>query len=275
VIRVDSPGGTLTGSEAIRRAILRHKAKGIPIAVSMANYAASGGYWVATPGDRIFAEPETVTGSIGVYAFVPSFENTLRKYGVDADGVRTTPLSGQPDFLGGFTPEVNAVLQGGVEHNYEVFLKLVADARGKSRNAIDRIAQGQVWDGGTGRQIGLVDQFGDLDDAIAWAAKEAKLEDGKWHAQKIGSKRDPYASLIQRMLGSDAEAENAAAPRDLVGMMTVRQQDLFGRVAGDVERLFTARGVQAYCLECMPFAPAPRGANGVGPLTVLGQLLRD
>lgn len=272
VVRVDSPGGTLTGSEAIRRAIMRHKAKGIPIAVSMANYAASGGYWVATPGDRIFAEPETVTGSIGVYAFVPSFEGTLKKFGVDADGVRTTPLSGQPDFLGGFSPEVNAVLQGGVEHDYEVFLKLVADARGKSRDEIDRVAQGQVWDGGTGRQIGLVDQFGDLDDAIAWAAGQAKLEEGKWHAKFFGTKRDPYASLIQRLLGTDTEAENAAAPRDIVGMMTLRQQDLFGRVAADVERLFTTRGVQAYCLECMPFAPADRSSKGPGPLTVLGRL---
>src|SRR5690606_4295174 len=90
VVRVDSPGGTVTGSEAIRRAILRHKANGIPVVVSMGNVAASGGYWVSTPGDRIFAEPETVTGSIGIFGVVPTFENLLAEWGVTTDGVKTT-----------------------------------------------------------------------------------------------------------------------------------------------------------------------------------------
>lgn len=115
VVRVDSPGGTVTGSEAIRRAILRHKAAGIPVVVSMGNVAASGGYWVSTPADRIFAEPETITGSIGIYGVLPTFEDTLAEWGVTTDGVRTTGLSGQPDLLAGLTPETEAILQATVE----------------------------------------------------------------------------------------------------------------------------------------------------------------
>ncbi|HEX9805263.1 MAG TPA: signal peptide peptidase SppA, partial [Alteraurantiacibacter sp.] len=160
VVRVDSPGGTVTGAEEIRRAILRHKAKGIPIAVSMANVAASGGYWVSTPADRIFAEPETITGSIGIYTVIPTFEGTLASFGVTTDGVRTTPLSGQPDLAAGFTPETEAVLQATVEDGYRRFLSLVSESRKKTPAQIDEIAQGRVWDGGAARQIGLVDQFG-------------------------------------------------------------------------------------------------------------------
>src|SRR5690606_3664018 len=124
VVRVDSPGGTVTGSEAIRRAILRHKTKGIPIVVSMGNMAASGGYWVATPADRIFAEPETLTRSLGIYGVLPTFECLLTDIGVTSDGVKSTPLSGQPDLLGGLTPEAAAVLQATVDSGYERFLGL-------------------------------------------------------------------------------------------------------------------------------------------------------
>src|SRR3569833_54984 len=179
VVRGDSPGGTVTGAETIRRASLRHKATGIPIAVSMGNLAASGGYWVSTTGARIFAEPETLTGSIGIFGVVPSFEKTLAKFGVDSDGIQTTPLSGQPDVLGGFTPQVDALLQKTIEHGYDLFVTLVAQSRHKSVQQIDAIAQGHVWDGGTAHQIGLVDQFGNLDDALEWAAHKAGLKDGQ------------------------------------------------------------------------------------------------
>src|SRR5690606_5917855 len=146
VVRVDSPGGTVTGSEAIRRAILRHKASGIPVVVSMGNVAASGGYWVATPAERIFAEPETITGSIGIFGVVPTFENLLAEWGVTTDGVKTTPLSGQPDVFGGFNAETEAVLQATVESGYERFLALVAQSRQISRDRADELGQGRVWD---------------------------------------------------------------------------------------------------------------------------------
>ena len=154
VVRVDSPGGSVLASEEIRRAILRHKAAGIPVAVSMANVAASGGYWVATPADRIFAEPETITGSIGIFAVLPTFEQLANEYGVASDGVTTTPLTGQPDFIGGFNAEVDQILQAGIEKGYRDFIVRVAKSRGISIERADQIGQGRVWDGGTARQIG-------------------------------------------------------------------------------------------------------------------------
>ena len=114
VVRVDSPGGSVLASEEIRDAVMRHKARDIPVAVSMANVAASGGYWVSTPADRIFAEPETITGSIGIFAVIPTFEDAAASIGVNSDGVATGPLSGQPDLIGGFTPEVDRILQASI-----------------------------------------------------------------------------------------------------------------------------------------------------------------
>ena len=145
VVRVDLPGGSVLASELIRDAVLRHKARDIPIAVSMANVAASGGYWVSTPADRIFAEPETITGSIGIFAVIPTFEETAAMAGVTSDGVRTTPLSGQPDLIGGFTPETDAMLQAFIEDGYEDFLTRVGEARGLTREQADAVGQGRVW----------------------------------------------------------------------------------------------------------------------------------
>lgn len=272
VVRVDSPGGSILASEEVRRAILRHKAKGIPIAVSMANLAASGGYWVSTPADRIFAQPETITGSIGVFGVLPSFEGAAAKLGINADGYRTTALSGQPDLVAGFSPEVDAILQASVESNYAKFLGIVAKSRGKSAQEIDTIAQGRVWDGGSARQLGLVDQFGGLDDALAWAAKQAKLEDGKWHARFLGSKVSNYDSLIRRLVASDALEAHAA--QDLFGQIAGQQAQMGHMLAQDVERLMGARGVQVYCLECPRVGHATQRANPTGLMALLTTLAR-
>lgn len=268
VVRVDSPGGTITGSEAIRRAILRHKRKGIPIVVSMGNYAASGGYWVSTPADRIFAEPETLTGSIGVYGMVPTFERALANWGVGTDGVTTTALSGQPDLLAGFTPEIDSVLQQTVEHEYGLFLSLVAKSRRMTPQQVDRIAQGRVWDGGTARQLGLVDQFGDLDAAIEWAAQKAGLKKDGWHVAYLGAGSDPYASLIQRMLGGESRTARVRSG-DLFAVMAGREEDRMARATQDVARLLGTRGAQAYCLECAALPagkPAKPGLEGLSGL---------
>ena len=176
-------------------------ARHIPVVVSMANLAASGGYWVSTPASRIFAEPATITGSIGVFAVVPSFERALGEWGVSTDGVKTTPLSGQPDVVGGIAPEVSAILQSNVEHTYSKFLGLVGQARGKTSQEVDAMAQGRVWDGGTAQQKGLTDQFGGLDEALAYAAGAAKLAEGEWHPLFLGADADPYASLFERLTG--------------------------------------------------------------------------
>ncbi len=262
VVRVDSPGGSVLASEEIRRAILRHKAKGIPIAVSMGNLAASGGYWVSTPAQRIFAEPDTITGSIGIFAVVPTFERAAAKWGIGTDGVQTTPLSGQPDLIGGFAPEVDALLQGYVEDGYGDFLGRVAQSRKLTRERVDAIGQGRVWDGGTARQIGLVDQFGGLPDAVEWVAAQAKLDDGEWHVEYLGEDRGTADTLLRRLLIGDDARE--AGSTDLFGVLAQRQRSLLTQIAADAERVTRVNGMQAYCLECagtVRAAPS-RGLDG-------------
>lgn len=271
VLRVDSPGGSVLASERIRLALERFKSGGRPVVVSMANVAASGGYWVSTPASKIFAQPGTITGSIGIFAIIPSFEGTLASYGINGDGVRTTPLSGQPDLLTGLTPETEAMLQANIEHGYARFTGLVAKSRGMTPQQIDSMAQGRVWDGGTARQLGLVDQFGGLDDALAFAASSAKLE--SWHAVYYGTRADPLGSLLERFGAGDEGREEAAPARDFAGIMAARQNLLLGRVSQDLGRLLGTQGAQAYCLECpVPVAakaPTGRELGGFARLLAL------
>lgn len=250
VVRVDSPGGSIMASEQIRKAIARYKAKNIPVVVSMANLAASGGYWVSTPAARIFADPGTITGSIGVFAIIPTFERALGDIGVTGDGVKTTPLSGQPDLAGGLSPEISAMLQANVEHSYGKFLGLVAGARSKTSEQIDAIGQGRVWDGTTAKGNGLVDQLGGLDDALAYAAGAAKLKSGAWHPVYLGESEDRFAALVEGLRGTDNDSAPPRSGRDWAAMIADRQLAVLGRVAGDARRMAGARGVQVYCLEC-------------------------
>jgi protease-4 len=263
VVRVDSPGGSVTASEEIRRAIQRHRDRKIPVAVSFGNVAASGGYWVSMTSDRIFAQPGTITGSIGVFAVVPTFEGTAAKLGVNADGFRTTPLSGQPDFIAGFSPEMDAVMQTSISGTYRDFLALVSKARKLPIEQVDGIAGGRVWDGGTARQLGLVDEFGGLADALAWAAAKAGVKEGEWHPVYLGEKTESYDSLI-RQLVTDSSARTAASPGgDIFALAARRNGDLSARLIRDAERLLGGSGVQAYCLECPVTAGAPpRAAAG-------------
>jgi protease-4 len=247
VVRVDSPGGSVMASEVIREAILRHKANDIPIVVSMANVAASGGYWVSTPADRIFAEPETITGSIGIFAVIPTFEEAAASVGVTSDGVRTTPLSGQPDPIAGFTPEVDAILQSVIENGYEDFLARVSEARGLTRAQADRLGQGRVWDGGTARQLDLVDEYGGLPEALAWAAAQADLADDEWHARYLGSEDSTYDTLLRQLFVDDGDT---AQGRDMVALIAGDRRHALERVETELGGLLSRNGAQAYCLEC-------------------------
>lgn len=274
VVRVDSPGGSVPASERIRAAIARMKARKVPVVVSMGSLAASGGYWVSTPADRIFAEPSTITGSIGVFAVIPSFEDALAKLGVTTDGVRTTALSGQPDVIGGLNPQISAVTQAEVEAIYARFLGLVGKSRGKSAQDVDRIAQGRVWDGGTARQIGLVDQFGGVEEALAYAAQKAGAQ--SWHPVWLGSSDDPFQSVLEQLAGTNADqSESHVGARDIAGLVARQQLRLADRLVADLGRLTGGAGAQAYCLECAGFTPmrASPAQDRSGLLALLARLV--
>jgi protease-4 len=259
VLRVDSPGGSALASERIRQAVLAAKAKGLPVVVSMGNLAASGGYWVAMAGDKIYAEPSTITGSIGVFGILPSFEGAMGKLGVGADGVKTTPLSGEPDVLRGPSPEVERLMQMGVENIYRRFLALVSQARKLPVARVDEIAQGRVWDGGTARQLGLVDAFGGLDDAIAEAARLAKIDpddaDAVWLEKAPG-----FGDTLLQALADD----EAGAARDSFSRIAAQRRSLALHALADAERLLSGAAIQARCLECPVSAAPPRAAARTG-----------
>ncbi len=258
VVRVDSPGGSAFASEQIRRAIEVYRGRKIPVVISMGNVAASGGYWVATAGDTIFAEPSTITGSIGIFAVLPSFERALADYGVKADGVATTDLSGQPDVFGGFNSTVDTFIQGTIEHDYRRFLGLVGKARGMTLAQVDQIAQGRVWDGGTARQIKLIDRFGSIDDAIAEAAKRAKLKDDGYSVRYLQTEPDAFEQFVSGMFGPTEDSQQA---HGLVAQLAWQQQAALGQVIGDLNVLGGTQGVQAWCLECSGALPPRTSAR--------------
>jgi protease-4 len=253
VLRVDSPGGSVTASERIRQAVLEAKGRGLPVVVSMGSVAASGGYWIATPADKIFAEPETITGSIGVFGILPSFEGTLQKLGVGADGIRTTPLTGEPDLLRGPSPVADRLIQLSVENMYRRFIALVSTARKMAPAKVHQIAQGRVWDGGTARQLGLVDSFGSLDAAVAEAARRAGLEaDG---ANVVYLEKQP--GFLDEMLRGMAETDQTAmASADIFGRIAGRPQLMLMRGLNDARKILSGPAIQARCLEC-PAAALP------------------
>ena len=252
VVRVDSPGGSVTASERIRQALVQAKANKIPVVVSMGNVAASGGYWIATPADFIFAEPSTITGSIGVFGVLPSFQGALEKLGIGADGVKTTPLSGEPDLLRGPSPAANQLIQTGVESMYVRFLNIVAASRRKTPQQVDQIAQGRVWDGGTARQLGLVDGFGGMEEAVAKAAQLARLGDerGVRYLDPARSYRDD----LLEMFASD-ESSDAPQARDPFAVLARRPQQQLAAAVGEVRAILAGPSIQARCLECPPVAP--------------------
>lgn len=261
VLRVDSPGGSVTASEQIRLALVEAKKRKLPIVVSMANLAASGGYWISTPADRIFAKPETITGSIGIFGVLPSGREALAKWGITTDGVRTTPLSGEPDLLGGISPEFDRIGQATIEKGYRDFLTRVAQSRKMTVEQVDRIGQGRVWAGGTARQLGLVDRLGDLDDALAEAARLAKLGKDEWHPLFI----EPETSFASTIFGGMMpEPEHAQIPGDLFGRAAFEQQMTFNRIAADLQMLAGVRGAQVRCLECGAVAGMPVRAGSAG-----------
>lgn len=262
VLRIDSPGGSVLASEEIRQAVMAvRKERGIPVVASMGDVAASGGYWVATAADRIVAQPATITGSIGVFGILPSFEGALEKLGITTDGVRTTPLSGQPDVVGGVSPEFNQLAQMSVEDMYRRFLLLVSQARCMPVTRVNEIAQGRVWDGGTARRIGLVDQTGGLEDAVRIAATLAKLDPATARPLAV----EPEPDALTRFADMMASEPSGRLPADLIGRQGWRQQMLLARAIADARGLAQGAGIRADCLECRGWrsegAALPRDGN--------------
>jgi protease IV len=270
VLRVDSPGGSALASERIRQAVLAAKAKGLPVVVSMGSLAASGGYWVATAGDKIYAEPSTITGSIGVFGILPSFEGSLTKLGLGADGVKTTPLSGEPDFLRGPSPEADRLLQMGVDGTYRRFLALVSAARKMPVADVDKIAQGRIWDGGTARQLRLVDAFGGLDDAVREAARLAKLDGDDADPVWLEQQPDFGDRLLMALAGDGGEEETAP---DAFSRLAAKPRLAVLAAVDEAERLVSGAAIQARCLECAGQAAATRRLPRGGIAAWLARLL--
>lgn len=268
VVRVDSPGGSTTASERIRRALVAVRERGIPVVISFGSVAASGGYWIATAGDHIMAEPSTITGSIGVFGILPSFEGTLAKLGLNADGVQTTPLTGEPDLLRGPSPIADRLIQMGVENIYGRFIRLVAEARDMPARRVNEIAQGRVWAGGTARQLGLVDQFGSLDAAVAEAARRAGIDPAQ--AAPVYLEAEP--DLFAQMIASAARQDRARAARDPFAKLARRPEQVLQRLAGDMQAMVSGPAIQAWCLECP--APAPVRAAAAEPRPAFLDMLR-
>jgi protease-4 len=175
VLRVDSPGGSVFASEQIYREVRAAQAQGKPVVVSMGDLAASGGYYIAASADEIWAHPSTITGSIGIFGAIPTFQNTLKKVGVSVDGVGTTHLSGQLRVDRPLGDDAKVLIQTLIEAGYEQFLGHVSEGRKKTRDEVHAIAQGRVWIGTDAKNNGLVDHLGLFDQAVASAAKRADL----------------------------------------------------------------------------------------------------
>jgi protease-4 len=257
VVRVDSPGGSVTAADRIRNAIMAAKAQGLPIVVSMGSVAASGGYWVSTPADRIYAEPSTITGSIGVFGIIPTFQGTLAKLGLSADGVKTTPLSGEPDVLKGTSPQFDRLIQLGIEDVYRRFVGIVAQARRMTPGRVDQIAQGRVWAGDSAKQIGLIDGFGSLDTAIAEAARLAKLDPARVHPIFIEQEPNPLEKWLRDAARSQ-ESDDAGA-HDAFTFVAQRPRRLLVQALGDAQSLLDGPAMQVRCLECGGLAPGGKG----------------
>ena len=252
VVRIDSPGGSVLASEQIRRAILDAKAQGLPVVVSMGSVAASGGYWVSTAADHVIAEPSTITGSIGVFGIIPSFQGTLQKLGIGADGVKTTALSGEPDVLRGPSPEASRLIQMSVENIYHRFVGIVSSARKLPAERVDSIGQGRVWDGGSARQLGLVDRFGSIDDAIAEAARRAKLHGGD--AKPVYLDKEPgFLEALAESWASGGDDEQDA--RDAFSRVAAEPRQMLLSAIADAGRMLAGPAIQARCVECGPASP--------------------
>lgn len=246
VLRVNSPGGSVNASEVIRAELAAAKAAGKPVVVSMGGMAASGGYWISTPANYIVASPSTLTGSIGIFGVINTVENSLSSIGVHSDGVSTSPLA-EISMTKALSPEVQQMMQLSIEYGYKRFITLVAEARKRTPEQIDQIAQGHVWTGEDAKANGLVDSLGDFDDAVAKAADLAKLK--QWHLDYYQDEPTVLDMVMDSMTGSVRamlpEAIQAILPAPLVSAANTVKAE------GDKLAAFNdPQNRYAFCLTC-------------------------
>jgi protease-4 len=248
VLRIDSGGGSAFASDIIRDAISATQKKGIPVVVSMGSYAASGGYWIAADADRVLALSTTLTGSIGVFGIIPTVENSLAALGVYSDGVGTTDIAGMMQLDRPMTQQSKMIFQAGVDNVYTRFISLVADGRSSTPAAVHEIAQGRVWTGEKALELGLVDQLGDLNDAIVVAAELANLEE-----YEVDYRRKPltvYEQLLMEMNTNISASLSGLGISSLLPV-TIRQQAM--KILEPLRVLDTLndpRGIYLYCGNC-------------------------
>lgn len=209
VLRIDSPGGSAFAAEQIRVAVEGVRAAGKPVVASMSSVAASGGYWIATGADEVWAYPMTLTGSIGVFGLFPDISEPLDALGIDVDGVRTAPLAGALDPRRPLSDDARDALQLSVEHTYTQFIQRVSKARKISISEADALGQGRVWTGAEAKARGLVDQLGGLDQAVAAAARLANVSD--YHRVEASEPLPLRLQLLKEFL-PDARASSGVAP---------------------------------------------------------------
>ena len=241
VLRVNSPGGSVDASEAIRSELEALRRYQIPIVISMGGMAASGGYWISTASDYIVASPNTITGSIGIFGIVPTFENSLSHIGVYNDGVSTSPLTNN-SLTQNLPDELNQFIQMNIDNGYSTFISLVAHARNMTSEQVDHIAQGQVWLGSEASKNGLVDKLGDFDDAIDMAATLADIPNYKidWQKPEGSWFNALYSDMIAMMPKSAAEVFFEQIPE----IKQIKQQVSLWDKFQDAQNRYI------YCLNC-------------------------
>lgn len=226
VLRVNSPGGEVFASEQIRRAVAALKADGKPVVVSMGDVAASGGYWISMNADRVYADPSTITGSIGIFGLFPSIDRTLDRVGVHTDGVATAPFAGAFDITRPLDPAMADTIQAVIDKGYRDFTGRVAKARGRSLAQIEAVAQGRVWSGAQAKERGLVDAFGGLREAVADAAARAKLgKPNAWQTRWIEAGGKALPQWLDTMLESRVGANLLADTGPLASLLVARTRE--------------------------------------------------
>lgn len=250
VIRIDSGGGSAFASEIIRSEVIALRAKKIPIYISMGTVAASGGYWIATAGDKIWAQPTTITGSIGVFGAFPTLEKSLQKIGINTDGVGTTELAGTMRLDRALSEKAGKVVQQGVDNIYQRFITLVANARQQDKKSIDEIAQGHVWTGIKAKEIGLVDELGTLKDVIAAIAQEAKLDN--YQVEFVQRPLSPKEAFLRSLTEGQA---GALAPTSLIN--SIASLSVLNDISPalkplrDLKNMNDPQGIYVQCLDCV------------------------